>query len=56
VDAVVQRIDEELGGGSTVLATGGLGGLFMGTAKSICCYEPTLTLEGLILAYHRLGR
>ena len=56
VDAVVNRIDAELGGGTTVLATGGLGGLFMGTAKTICCYEPTLTLDGLVIAYQRLER
>lgn len=54
IDTLARRIDREMGGGSTILATGGLGGLFLGIAESIHSYEPTLTLDGLVLAHrHR---
>lgn len=55
IDALVARIDYELGGGSTVLATGGLGGAFVGLCKRLERYEPTLTLDGLLIADSRLS-
>lgn len=54
IDALARKIDEELGGNSKILATGGLGGLFIGLCQSIASYEPTLTLEGLVVANERL--
>jgi type III pantothenate kinase len=49
IDALADRIAEELGG-AQVIATGGLGSLFLGVCRTIERYEPTLTLDGLRLA------
>jgi len=54
IDAIARRIDAELGGGSAIISTGGLGGLFVGLAETIQGYEPLLTLEGLLIAADRL--
>jgi type III pantothenate kinase len=54
VDALVRKIDSELGGGAAVVATGGLGGSFVGLAETIERYEPMLTLDGLVLASERM--
>ncbi|HTQ10077.1 MAG TPA: type III pantothenate kinase, partial [Fimbriimonadaceae bacterium] len=56
IDALAARIDRELGGGSTIIATGGLGGIFLDLCSSIQEYDETLTLDGLVLAYDRLPR
>jgi type III pantothenate kinase len=53
IDGLAGRISSELQGETTVIATGGLGGLFYGLCKSISRYEPNLTLDGLRLAYER---
>jgi len=53
IDALAGKISEELGG-ATVIATGGLGSLFLGLCESIQEYEPTLTLEGLVIANDRV--
>jgi type III pantothenate kinase len=55
VDALAGRISEELGGDASVVATGGLGGMFLGLCKSLQGYEPTLTLDGLVIASRRLA-
>lgn len=54
IDTLVMRIREELGGSARVLATGGLSELFVGVCESIDEAIPQLTLEGLVIAYHRL--
>lgn len=54
IDAVARQIDEELGGGSTIVATGGLGDRFLDLCETLTSYEPTLTLEGLVVANDRL--
>lgn len=54
IDALARRIQAELGGGS-VIATGGLGAHFLGLCETLGCYEPTLTLEGLVIASKRLA-
>jgi type III pantothenate kinase len=54
IDSLARRIGEELGGNATVIATGGLGSLFVGICDTIQSYEPTLTLEGLVIAYDRM--
>ncbi len=54
IDTLARRIGAEMGGGAKVIATGGLGGLFLGLCESIESYEPTLTLEGLLIAHERL--
>lgn len=53
IDTLAGRISAELGG-AKVIATGGLGSLFMGVCQSIEAYEPELTLEGLAIALERL--
>lgn len=52
VDGLVARFVEEIGE-STVVATGGLGGLIAPHASSIAHYEPWLTLHGLRLLFAR---
>jgi type III pantothenate kinase len=54
IDALARRISEEMGGNARVIATGGLGGLFLDLCESIEAYEPTLTLDGLLIAKERL--
>lgn len=55
VDALANRIRQELGGKAKVLATGGLGKLFVGICETLEGWEPMLTLEGLVLAHERLN-
>ncbi len=52
VDGLVGRIEAELGP-STVVATGGLGGLIAPLSDRIEHHEPWLTLHGLRTVYHR---
>jgi type III pantothenate kinase len=53
IDALARRISQEMGGNAKVIATGGLGSLFLGLCETIEAYEPTLTLEGLLVAASR---
>lgn len=55
IDALAERITAELGGKVKVIATGGLGSLFVGLCRSIESYESTLTLDGLVIASRRLA-
>jgi len=54
IDTLAAKIEQELGGGAKIIATGGLGSLFVGLCATIQSYEPTLTLDGLVLASERL--
>jgi type III pantothenate kinase len=54
IDALARRISAELGG-AKVIATGGLGSLFLGLCESIEELEPTLTMDGLRVASERLA-
>jgi type III pantothenate kinase len=54
IDALANRISAELGG-ARILATGGLGSLFLGLCESIEALEPTLTMDGLRVASERIG-
>lgn len=54
IDALAKRIDGELGGGSTVIATGGLGPIFLELCETIQTYDKTLTLDGLVVAAGRI--
>lgn len=54
IDALAHRIDGELGGGSTIIATGGLGQIFVDLCETIEAYDKTLTLDGLVVASERL--
>jgi type III pantothenate kinase len=51
INHLAHQIGEELGGGETVIATGGLGRLFVDICTSIDAYDPDLTLDGLRIAY-----
>jgi type III pantothenate kinase len=53
VDAVVRRIEQELGRATLVIATGGLSAVVAPETTSIQKVEPLLTLEGLELLYRR---
>jgi type III pantothenate kinase len=55
IDRISSEIVAELGGDARVIATGGLGGLFLGIASSLQVYEPNLTLDGLVEAHRRLS-
>lgn len=55
IDAVATKIRSELGGHSRVIATGGLGGVFLGLCATIEHYAPNLTLDGLRLAYGKIS-
>lgn len=54
IDALATQIDKELGGGATIISTGGLGRVFEGLCRSISAHDETLTLDGLVIAYERL--
>jgi type III pantothenate kinase len=56
IEGMVKRISGELGAVPTVVATGGLGALFVDQTTVIHVYEPDLTLIGLNLVYERLWR
>ncbi len=53
VDALVRRIEQELGRSTFVIATGGLASVIAPETSSIQKIEPLLTLEGLELLYRR---
>jgi len=53
VDALVRRIEQELGRSTYVIATGGLSTVISPETTSIQKIEPFLTLEGLALIYRR---
>lgn len=53
VDALIQRMESELGRRSYVIATGGLASVIAPEARSIQHIEPFLTLEGLELLSRR---
>jgi type III pantothenate kinase len=55
IDALASRIDAELGGGATIVSTGGLGKVFEGLCRTISRHEETLTLDGLVIAHARLA-
>jgi type III pantothenate kinase len=53
VDGIVQRMEEEFGTKTTVVATGGLAELISGESRTIQIVNPLLTLQGLQLIYER---
>ncbi len=56
VDGLVDRMRSEIGRDARVITTGGLAPTMMGVSKTVELSEPHLTLEGIRLAYERLGR
>jgi type III pantothenate kinase len=53
VDRIVERMIEELGEVTAVIATGGLAPLVLGECTRVTHHEPMLTLLGLQLIYER---
>jgi type III pantothenate kinase len=53
VDGIVERMQKELGGAATVVATGGLAAVIVEHCQSIDHQEPWLTLEGLRLLFEK---
>ena len=53
VDGIVERMQKELGGAATVIATGGLASIIVEECHTIDHQEPWLTLEGLRLLYEK---
>jgi len=53
VDALVTRIEQEIGRSSKVIATGGLAQILAPVSRTIQEIRPSLTLEGLELLYRR---
>ncbi len=51
IEGLVNRLSVEHGGGITVIATGGLAGLFNEATKCIDHCDPDLTLRGLLAVY-----
>jgi type III pantothenate kinase len=53
VDGMVERIQKELGGDATVIATGGLAGLIVPLCHSIDHHDSWLTLKGLRMVFDK---
>jgi type III pantothenate kinase len=53
VDAIVDRVRDELGTEAPAVATGGLADLIVPHARTIDRVDPFLTLEGLRLVWER---
>ncbi len=56
IDALVDRFQEEMGGGAKVVATGGLAEVIAPHSRTIECCDDLLTLEGIRLIYERVHR
>jgi type III pantothenate kinase len=53
IDALVERFQEEMGGGAKVVATGGLAEVIAPHSRTIECCDLLLTLEGIRMIYER---
>lgn len=53
LEGMVARMEEELGGDCTVVATGGLAPVVIAATDAVDHHEPWLTLEGLRLIYEK---
>lgn len=53
IDALVDRFQQEMGGGAKVIATGGLAEIIASQSRTIECIDELLTLDGLRIIYER---
>ena len=53
VDGLVDRIIEEIGPVTAVVATGGLASVVIGESETITHHDPDLTLTGLRMVFER---
>jgi type III pantothenate kinase len=53
VEGILDRVQAELGGGATVIATGGLAPVIANETRKIDHIDPDLTLEGIRLVWER---
>ena len=56
VDGMIDRIDAELGGGATVVATGGIARFVLPMCRHAIEYDRDLLLKGLALLYENNRR
>ncbi len=56
VDGLLARMDEELGGGCTMVATGGNSPLIVKNSRMLTIHDPDLTLMGLQIIHSRVKR
>ncbi len=56
IDALVDRFQEEMGGGARVIATGGLAPVIAAESRTIELCDDLLTLEGLRIIHERIGK
>ena len=53
VDGLIERLETELGGEITILATGGVAGVIVPFCRKRIIYDPDLLLKGLWYIYHK---
>ena len=56
VDGMIDRIDAELGGGATVVATGGIARFILPMCRRKIIYDRNLLLKGLVILYENNRR
>ncbi len=56
VDGLIERLEAEVGGEMTVVATGGIAGIIVPFCRKKIIYEPDLLLKGLWYIYHKNTR
>lgn len=56
VDGLIERLEAEVGGEMTVVATGGIAGIIVPFCRKKIIYEPDLLLKGLWFIYHKNTR
>ena len=52
-DGLIERLETELGGEITILATGGIAGVIVPFCRKKIIYDPDLLLKGLWYIYHK---
>ena len=53
VEGLLAKLEAEAGGGMTVIATGGLAGVFAPAIAAVDHHDPDLTLKGMVRIHER---